>query len=74
MDRDVGMTCIGWNRAVDPFTFATGFSDGVVKIWTAKEKKDRAMPDPWATASEDLPFYDIDLFSETPYESDEHPL
>ncbi len=72
MDRDVVMSCIGWNHAVDPFTFATGFSDGVVKIWTAKEKKDRAIPNPWVTPS--LPSYGIDVLSETPFESDEHSL
>ncbi len=69
MERDIVMSCIAWNHVADPFTFATGCSDGVVKIWAAKDKK--APNDPW---SEALPFFDINLLSDTPYENDEHPL
>ncbi|PSR72304.1 hypothetical protein PHLCEN_2v11896 [Hermanssonia centrifuga] len=79
MDRDVVMSCIAWNHAVDPFTFATGCSDGVVRIWTAKEKREatrtiaamptssRVIPSSWIVPPEALPFhqvYDIDFFSD----------
>ena len=31
------MTCIAWNPAAHPYTFATGSHDGSVQIWTTPE-------------------------------------